>query len=87
MENIAVNAEGQITLPNTLRRRLGIETGAELEVSEESDGLRLRIIRTTPGADVTRLAGLVTAPTRGAPRSLEGFDPASLLARERGKGR
>jgi AbrB family looped-hinge helix DNA binding protein len=86
MDNIAVNAEGQITLPNTLRRRLGIETGAELEVSEEADGLRLRIIRTRACADVARLAGLVTAPSKGAPRSLEDFDPASFLTRERGKG-
>jgi len=87
MDNIAVNAKGQITLPSTLRRRLGIETGAELEVSEETDGLRLRIVRTRPPADVAPLAGLVTAPSKGAPRSLEDFDPAALLAPERGKGR
>jgi len=83
MTNVVVSASGQIKLPASLRRRLGLETGTELEVSEEPDGVRLRIVRAEPQTNLAHLAGLVTAPSRGKPRRLEDFDSASLLARER----
>jgi antitoxin PrlF len=48
---------------------------------EEDDGLKLRVIRSVPPADVAALAGMVRAPRRGVPRGLQDFDAASLLAR------
>ena len=57
--------------------------GARIEVLEESDGLKLRVIRAVSTADLTGLAGMVKAPAHGVPRRLEDFDPASLLARLR----
>ena len=83
MSTLLVSSKGQIVLPAALRRRLGMGAGARLEVLEESDGLKLRVVRTVATADLTGLAGMVTAPTRGVPRRLEDFDPASLLARSR----
>jgi len=53
---------------------------------EEPDGLKLRIVRAVQAADVTAMAGMVKAPSRGVPRKLEDFDPASLVARG-GRGR
>ena len=76
-----------MVLPADLRRRLGLNPGARLEVTEEPDGLRLRVQRAVPTADVSELAGMVTAPSRGKPRSLGDFDPASLAAKVRGKPR
>jgi bifunctional DNA-binding transcriptional regulator/antitoxin component of YhaV-PrlF toxin-antitoxin module len=70
-------------LPAALRRRLGIGAGARIEVLEESDGLKLRVVRAVATADMSGLAGMVKAPTRGTPRRLEEFDPASLLTRSR----
>ena len=58
-------------------------TGARLEVLEEADGLKLRVVRAVATADVTGMAGMVKARARGEPRSLEDFDPASLLSRSR----
>jgi antitoxin PrlF len=87
MTTVVVSSKGQIVLPADLRRRLGLGAGTRLELSEESDGLRLRATRTVPEAAVADLAGLVKAPTRGTPRRLDDFDPASLLARERGRDR
>ena len=69
--------------PTARRLKLGLDSGAELELSEESDGVRLRVVRAKPRTDIEALAGLVTAPSRGRPRRLEEFDPASLLARGR----
>jgi antitoxin PrlF len=87
MTTVVVSSKGQIVLPADLRRRLGLGAGTRLELSEESDGLRLRVTRTVPETTIADLAGLVKAPTRGAPRRLEDFDPATLLAREPGSGR
>ena len=83
MSTLLVSSKGQIVLPAALRRRLGMGAGARLEVHEESDGLRLRVIRSVATADLTALAGMVKAPARGVPRRLEGFDPASLATRSR----
>ncbi len=83
MSTLLVSSKGQIVLPAALRRRLGMGAGARLEVLEESDGLKLRVVRSVATADLTAMAGLVKAPARGVPRRLQDFDPASLLTRPR----
>ena len=83
MSTLIVSSKGQIVLPAALRRRLGMGAGAKLEVLEESDGLKLRVVRKVATADVAGMAGMVKATTRGAPRRLDDFDPASLLRRSR----
>lgn len=81
MSTLLVSSKGQIVLPAALRRRLGMGAGARLEVVEEVDSLRLRVIRAVPTSDVAGLAGMLKAPSRGKPRCLQDFDPASLAAR------
>jgi antitoxin PrlF len=83
MSTLLVSSKGQIVLPAVLRRKLGMGAGARLEVLEESDGLKLRVVRPVAKADIAGLAGMVKAPSRGVPRRLEDFDPASMLARSR----
>lgn len=83
MSTLLVSSKGQIVLPAGLRRRLGMGAGARIEVLEESDGLKLRVVRPVATADLTGMAGMVKAPASGAPRRLEDFDPAALLARSR----
>jgi AbrB family looped-hinge helix DNA binding protein len=86
MTTLVVSSKGQIVLPAALRRRLGLGAGARLELWEEPDGLRLRVVRAQPSADLEGLAGIVKAPARGEPRRLEDFDPASLLGTEQDGG-
>ena len=83
MSTLLVSSKGQIVLPAALRRRLGMGAGARIEVIEESDGLKLRVVRSVATADMTGMAGMVKAPARGVPRRLDDFDPASLLTRSR----
>ena len=83
MSTLLVSSKGQVVLPAALRRRLGMGAGARLEVVEEVDGLRLRVVRSVPTSIVASLAGMLKAPSRGMPRRLEDFDPASLAARGR----
>jgi AbrB family looped-hinge helix DNA binding protein len=82
MSTIIVSSKGQIVLPAAARRRLGLGAGSRLEVLEESDGVRLRVVRSVAKARFASLAGMVTAPSRGVPRRLEDFDPASLTGRK-----
>ena len=83
MPTLLVSSKGQIVLPAALRRRLALGAGTRLEVLEEADGLKLRVVRSVPKTDVAELAGMVQARRRGVPRSLEQFDPASMLGRAR----
>jgi antitoxin PrlF len=82
MSTLLVSSKGQIVLPAEIRRRLGLSAGARLQVIEEADGITLRVVRALPQANVATLAGLVKAPSKGKPRRLEDFNPASLLARK-----
>ena len=83
MSTLLVSSKGQVVLPAALRRRLGMGAGARIEVIEESDGLKLRVLRLVATADLSGMAGMVKAPARGVPRRLEDFDPASLMTRSR----
>ena len=83
MVTIIVSSKGQIVLPATLRRKLGMGAGARLEVVEQPDGLKLRIARAVEIGDVSAMAGMIKAPSRGIARRLEDFDPADLLRRAR----
>ncbi|MFT4102515.1 MAG: AbrB/MazE/SpoVT family DNA-binding domain-containing protein [Burkholderiaceae bacterium] len=83
MWTLVVSSRGQIVLPVAIRRKLGLIAGTRLEVLEEADGLKLRVLRSVPKSDLDALAGMVKLPARGVPRPLQDFDPASLAARER----
>ena len=83
MSTLLVSSKGQIVLPAVLRRRLALGAGSRLEVLEEADGLRLRVVRSVPKVDVAQLAGMVRAPKRGVSRRLQDFDAASLMAKAR----
>jgi AbrB family looped-hinge helix DNA binding protein len=83
MSTLLVSSKGQIVLPAALRRRLGMGAGARIEVLEEPDGLKLRVVRSVATADMAGMAGMIKARARGIPRRLEDFDPASLLSRQR----
>jgi AbrB family looped-hinge helix DNA binding protein len=80
MSSILVSSKGQVVLPADVRRRLGLSAGSRLELIEEPGGLRLRVERAVPAADVAALAGMVKARSSGQPRKLEDFDPASIAA-------
>ena len=84
MSTLVVSSKGQIVLPAAVRRRMGMGAGARIEVVEEPDGLKLRVLRSAATADVAGMAGMagmVKAKARGVPRRLEDFDPARLLTR------
>ena len=78
---LLVSSKGRVVLPAALRRRLGIKAGTRLQVTEESGGLKLQIMRSAVSAEVGSLAGLIKLPSRGVPRDLGNFYPALSLSR------
>ncbi len=68
-----------MVLPVGIRKRLGLIAGAQLEIIEEADGVRLVVARPVMSVDIAACAGMVTATSTGKPRSLSDFDPASIL--------
>ena len=62
MSTLVVSSKGQIVLPAAVRRRMGMGAGARIEVVEEPDGLKLRVLRSAATADV---AGIVVRPAHG----------------------
>lgn len=83
LSTLLVSSKGQIVLPAEMRRRLGMGAGARIEVVEESDGLKLRVVRPVATTDLMSMAGMVKAPARGVARRLEDVGPASMPARSR----
>jgi antitoxin PrlF len=67
MSTLVVSSMGQIVLPASTRRRLGLDAGSMLEVLHEGDGVRLRVVGSAPKTDladrrlVKRAAGLALA--------------------------
>ncbi len=80
---VTVSSKGQVVLPAPVRRRLGLGPGAHLELIEEAGGVKLKVQRPLPVTQVTEVAGMVTARSKGKPRSLFAFDPAQMLKGQR----
>ena len=83
MTTMTISSKGQIVLPASIRRRLGLMAGTQLEIIEEQDGLRLVPSHPIKPATVKSCAGMVTAPKTGKSRSLADFDVATMTARDK----
>jgi len=49
-----VTSKGQVTIPRTVRRRLGIAPGSEVDFELDERGVRLVRARTSEGREVVR---------------------------------
>lgn len=81
MQTLVMSSKGQLVLPAALRRKMGMGAGARIEVVEEADGIKLRVVRPVQTTDIAQLAGMIKAVSKGQPRHLEDFDPATLVAK------
>jgi antitoxin PrlF len=81
MATMTVSSKGQVVLPADIRRRLGLLAGTQVEVIEQSDGVRLVVSRPVKTTAIAACVGMVTAPSKGKPRRLEDFDPATLTCK------
>lgn len=70
-----VTSKGQVTIPQNVRLRLGIEAGSEVDF--EVDGDAVRLVRRSPGSGAALVAGM-----RG--RANKGMSTDEIMALTRG---
>ncbi len=70
-----VTAQGQISVPAEVRRKLGIGPGSVLEWAEEGDAVVVRKAGRYSSEDIHRAIFLKRSPT---PKKLEDFDKGVL---------
>lgn len=79
MANVSVTQKGQVTIPVSVRRVLGIVSGSKVRFSAEGNGARLELVKTKTPSRVEDGAGLLQA--KGKSVSVAAMDPARLLRR------
>ncbi len=75
MAKAKVTSKGQVTIPQDVRRRLGLQVGDEIEFVEDRDGVRLK----------KRLTKSPFKKYRGYLKTLAGSDPNALVEEMRGR--
>jgi antitoxin PrlF len=81
MATMTISSKGQIVLPADIRRRFGLMAGAQIEIIEDKNGLRLVPTHPVQSCTLAACAGMVTAPSKGKARRLADFDAATLVAK------
>jgi AbrB family looped-hinge helix DNA binding protein len=75
MEATTVTSKGQVTIPQELRRKLGIRQGSKVEFSLVGNHAELRVVH-APQDQPDSGYGLLKSERTAVPAD---FDPASLL--------
>jgi AbrB family looped-hinge helix DNA binding protein len=74
MDTTSVTSKGQVTIPKTLRQRLGIRQGSKIAFSLVGDEVVMRVC-STPPAETASGFGMLKSPRTAVPADL---DPATL---------
>ena len=77
MEITSVTSKGQVTIPKSVRKQLGIRTGTKVAFEVVGDHAELRP-KSTPAVAPKEGFGLLKSRRRSVPSD---FDPADLLKR------
>ena len=77
MEGTSVTSKGQVTIPQEVRKRLGIRQGSRIEFTLVGDHAVMRV-STSPAAESASGFGMLKGRRTTVPADL---DPASLVTR------
>lgn len=77
MEMCSVTSKGQVTIPKSLRQRLGIRQGCKVEFSLVDDHVEIRV-NSTPFEVPESGFGMLKSKRNAVPAD---FDPADLIKR------
>ena len=75
---LTVSSKGQISIPVSLRHKLGLVAGSKLNVSISGSMLQLEPVYVIQPTTLESALGIVTASTTGKSRHLTDFDVASM---------
>jgi antitoxin PrlF len=85
MTTVTVSDKGQVVIPAAIRRGLGIKAGTELEFELDGSEIRVSLRHAVPPARIDDGYGMLRAKPTTGPRSLEDFEPADAMRKQRGK--
>lgn len=83
MPTVTVSEKGQVVIPATIRRGLGIKPGTQLDFELEGSSIRVSLRHPVAPTDVESGYGMLRARPSGKARRLEDFDPAQSLRRSK----
>jgi AbrB family looped-hinge helix DNA binding protein len=75
MEATSVTSKGQVTIPKTVRQRLGIRQGSKVEFALAGDHVEMRVVSSPAEVSVSGF-GMLKSKRAALPVD---FDPAGLL--------
>jgi AbrB family looped-hinge helix DNA binding protein len=81
MQTVTVSDKGQVVIPATIRRRLGIVPGTKLDFELTGDTIRVRVLTSVEPTRPEDGYGLLTC-TRPGVRHLFEFDVAQAMREE-----
>ncbi len=79
MQTTSVTSKGQVTIPKTLRQKIGLRTGSKVAFVMVDGHVEMRIVNTPARVTVSGF-GLLKSKHQAVPAD---FDPAVLLASRR----
>lgn len=79
METTSVTSKGQVTIPKTLRQKIGLRTGSKVAFVMVNGRVEMRVVN-TPARVTASGFGLLKSKQRAVPAD---FDPAAVLANSR----
>lgn len=79
MAAATLTEKGQVVIPAEIRTKYGLTPGTQVEFVDDGGSIRLVIRRRLTASDPAAGYGLIKLESKGKPRRLAEFDPASLL--------
>jgi antitoxin PrlF len=75
---VTLSSKGQVVIPAAVRDHLGLREGAQLDLVEEEEGLRLTVVRSVARVELEKLSGMIKPRPSGRKRRLMNFDAAAM---------
>ncbi|MBC5767335.1 AbrB/MazE/SpoVT family DNA-binding domain-containing protein [Ramlibacter albus] len=85
MTTVTVSDKGQVVIPASIRRNLGIKPGTELEFELEGTTIRVNVRHNVAQSDIDSGFLMFRAKPSGGKRRLADFDVAVEMAKARSK--
>ncbi len=79
MQTVTVSEKGQVVIPASMRRSLGIKPGMELGFELEDSSIRVSLLQPVPTSHIASGYGLLKARRAARSRSLLDFDVAQAM--------
>lgn len=82
MQQVTVSDKGQVVIPASIRRSLGIQPGTQLNFEIEGSGsIRVHLHLPTAASQISSGYGMLLAKPAASPRKLADFDVAGAMQR------